>query len=74
MKDILVLYTTDCPKCKIIERFLSKLGLYYKIERRIELMQIKGYTSAPVLEVNGKPLFFSEALEYLRGINESPCI
>ena len=62
-----VLYSTNCPKCKILETKLTKKGINYSIITDVNLMIEKGFTQAPVLEVNGQFKEFKEANDWVEG-------
>lgn len=48
------LYSTNCPKCKILETKLNKKGINYSIVTDVDTMISKGFTQAPMLEVDGE--------------------
>lgn len=56
-----ILYSTNCPKCKILETKLNKKGISYSIVTDVNMMLEKGFTQAPVLEVNGEVKEFRAA-------------
>jgi len=59
------LYTTHCPKCKVIEKKLAAKGIeYVEVTDKEKMIQL-GFKSAPVLEVDGRIYNFSEANKYL---------
>lgn len=60
-----ILYTTHCPKCTVIEKKLQRAGIEYDICEDIEVMESKGFTQLPVLEVNEKVLDFSAANKWV---------
>ena len=60
-----VLYTTGCPKCKVISAKLSKAGIEYEICNDIPTMQSKGFTQAPVLEIGERTMEFAEILKWI---------
>lgn len=62
---MIILYTTHCPKCRVLEKKLEKANIQYKICEDTAIMSEKGFTSAPVLEVNDKPLTFKEAVDWI---------
>lgn len=64
----IVLYTTDCPKCRILEKKLNDKNVKYETCKDIEKMKGMGITSAPVLEVSGKKMFFYDAVQYVNGL------
>lgn len=60
------LYTTHCPKCKVIEKKMALKGIEYEEEDNIdEIMKVAakaGVNSAPLLETDdGRVLNFAEA-------------
>jgi glutaredoxin len=65
---MVILYSTGCPKCKVLEQKLRDKGIEFEVENDIEVMIDKGYTMAPVLVVDGKEYEFGEAVKW---VNES---
>ena len=59
------LYTTHCPKCRVIEKKLAQKGIEYAEITDKEEMIKRGFKSAPVLEVDGKILNFGDANRWL---------
>ena len=57
----MTLYSTNCPKCKILETKLNKKGINYSIVTDVDTMISKGFTQAPVLEIDGEVKEFREA-------------
>lgn len=64
---MLKLYTTNCPKCKILEQLLQEKGFTYEKILDEDLMISKGFMSAPILEDGDKTMTFPEAMKYLKG-------
>lgn len=62
-KDIneIVLYSTGCPKCKILKSKLSHKSIGFKEINDTDKMLKKGIAKVPVLEINGKIMSFVEA-------------
>lgn len=60
-----ILYTTGCPKCKVVSTKLSRAGVEYDTCNDIAIMQSKGFTQAPVLEVEGRTMEFAEILKWI---------
>ena len=60
-----VLYTTHCPKCRVLESKMKDKGLAYTIIDDMDEMVAKGFQAAPVLEVNGEAMEFSEAIKWV---------
>lgn len=66
------LYSTRCPKCKVIETKLNNKGIDYQLELDIdrinEFAKEEGITSAPILVVDGEALDFTHANTWLNRI------
>ena len=62
---MIILYTTHCPKCRVLEKKLEKANIQYKTCEDTAVMNEKGFTSAPVLEVDDKLLTFKEAVDWI---------
>lgn len=58
---MITLYTTHCPKCKVLETKLAKKGIEYQENTDIDYMTSLGIMSVPVLEVDGELLDFVKA-------------
>lgn len=63
---MIVLYTIDCPKCKVLENLLKKNQVEYESVRDMNLMKEKGFRECPKLEVNGELYGFSEAVKMVK--------
>ena len=59
-----ILYTTHCPMCKALKMRLDKNSIEYEICEDVDLMISKGFSRAPVLEVNGNVLTLKEAMQW----------
>ena len=60
-----VLYSTNCPKCVILEKKLDSKDVRYDVEHDVDLMVAKGFTSLPMLEVDGRTMMFKEAVDWI---------
>lgn len=58
-----VMYSTGCPKCKILKKKLDEKKVVYEEETDVEKMKSKGINRVPVLEVDGKLFSYSEAVK-----------
>lgn len=65
-----ILYTTGCPKCKILEAKLKQKGINYTECNDIEEMEKKGLQSAPALEVDGELMEFVAAIKWTNRLGE----
>ena len=68
MNDGIILYSTGCPKCRILKKKLDEKGVNYEVCSDTERMIGLGFTEVPVLEVKGEKYSFSEALKMLDSI------
>lgn len=60
-----ILYTTHCPKCTVLEMKLSQKNIPYTQETSMEEMQRLGILSVPMLKVNNKMLPFKRAVDWV---------
>lgn len=61
---MIILYTIDCPKCKILEKKLAQANVEYEACKDIEIIASKGFNSMPVLDVDGQIMSFGEAVKW----------
>ena len=64
----IILYSTHCPRCEVLEEKLKSKGIEYVEENSVEVMQEKGITSVPVLEYNGELLDFINAVKLINSL------
>ena len=67
---MVILYTTNCPKCRVLETKLNEKNITYTEETDLEIMQQKGFSMAPMLEVNGEIYDFSKAIQWVKNYAE----
>ncbi len=60
-----VLYSTHCPKCNVLEKKLKQKNISYEEVNDIGVMKEKGYLTVPVLEVDGKSMDFRTANDWI---------
>ena len=60
-----VLYSTHCPKCRVLEAKLNQKGIDYETNTDVKLMEKKGFVTVPKLEVDGVVYDFKEAVEWI---------
>ena len=56
-----VLYTTHCPKCIVLEKKLASKNISYEEVTDVDLMINKGFDVMPVLEVDDTVMDFKTA-------------
>lgn len=60
-----ILYSTKCPKCRVLESKLKQFNITFTEINDIDLMRSKGFISAPVLEVDGAIFNFKDAVDWI---------
>ena len=72
---MITLYSTNCPKCKVLEKKLDQANIAYSLNTTFNVEDIiaRGFEEVPLLEVNGELLKFTEAVNWInnqeRGTN-----
>jgi len=67
----MIIYTTKgCPKCKVLKSLLQRSNFRFTEIEDSDLMLEKGFTEAPMLDVDGKYLNFVSALNYIKGVKD----
>lgn len=64
----IVLYTIDCPKCKILESKLNSKNISYEVFKDKDKMIEKGLSTMPILEVDGQLLDFGKAIKWINEV------
>ena len=65
MEEKIILYSTNCPKCKVLIQKLNEKNIPYIICDDIDIMLTKGLTTVPVVEKNGELMSFKEAIDWI---------
>lgn len=60
-----VLFSTGCPKCKVLETKLGSAGISYTSVTDVDEIMEHGYTSVPVLVVDDNSMEFSDAVKWV---------
>lgn len=64
------LYSTNCPKCKVVETLLNRAEAVFDIiddvDKVVAFGEEQGITTAPILVVDDKILDFSDAVKYIK--------
>lgn len=61
------LYTTECPRCKVLEKKLDVKGIQYKkiLDFNKEEMVRRGYTMMPILSIDGNYYEYKQAVAWI---------
>lgn len=62
---MITVYTTHCPKCKIIESKLKAKNIEYIEVTDVEEIARLGFQTVPVVDVDGTILNFGEANKWI---------
>lgn len=65
----IVLYSTGCPKCKVLKQKLDGKAIKYTENSSVSDMMALGIMQVPVLEVEGELFSFSLANEWVNQYN-----
>ncbi len=63
-----ILYTTGCPRCKVLREKLDGKGIPYTVNDSVDEMLSLGITEVPVLSVDGELLPFAEAMARIQSL------
>jgi glutaredoxin len=64
----IVLYSTGCPRCNVLETKLKNKGIDFEEINDTKLMIDKGFDSVPILEVDGNYMDFGKANEFINSL------
>lgn len=62
---MIVMYSTNCPKCKILEKKLNEKQIEYNLVTDVDEMIKLGIDTAPMLSKDNELLGFREAIEWV---------
>ena len=65
MSEHIILYSTNCPRCKVLKAKLDEKGIPYELCTDVKTMYSRGFLEAPVLDVNGDLMNFSQAIKFV---------
>ena len=63
--DKITLYTTGCPRCKVLSQKLDAKGIPYEAVTDVDEIIEKGFAQAPVLVVNDDVMEFATAVQWV---------
>lgn len=62
---MIVLYTTGCPRCHVLETKLKQKNVEYAECNDVQEMEKKGISSVPYLSVDGELMDFGTAVRWV---------
>lgn len=62
---MITLYSTDCPRCRVLKKKMDTAGIKYEINSNVDEMLQKGMTSVPMLEVDNVLFDFKGAVDWI---------
>ena len=62
---MVILYSIDCPKCKVIEKKLVNANIDFIIVKDRDEIKAKGMDLMPVLEVDDVRMNFKQACDWV---------
>lgn len=60
-----ILFSNHCPRCNVLESKLKQKSIDYKEVNDVEIMTQRGFTTVPMLEVDGVVYDFKQAVEWI---------
>lgn len=64
----MVLYTTGCPRCEMLEKLLNDKGVKYEVCTDKDVMAGNGFETVPMLEVDGKTMNYKDAVRWVQNM------
>lgn len=61
----IILYSNNCPKCKVLKSKLNDKSISYKEENDMDEILKTGFKALPLLKVDGEILQFKEANDWI---------
>jgi hypothetical protein len=65
---MIILYSTGCPKCNVLEKKLKSKNVEYVLVEGEQAISEKGFSEAPLLEVEGSVKTFPEAVQWVNNL------
>lgn len=62
---MVILYSTGCPKCNVLEKKLKAKDIDFVVVEGEQEIAEKGFSEAPLLEVDGVIKTFPEAVQWV---------
>ena len=65
---MVILYSTGCPRCKVLETKLKQKNVEYIECSDIRELERKGITTIPCLDIEGEILDFGAAVKWVNSL------
>ena len=62
---MIILFSTNCPKCRVLEQKLNQKNIDFIISDNIDEIIEKGFMSAPILKIDDEYLEFGNAVKWV---------
>lgn len=62
---MVTLYTTGCPRCMVLEKKMDEKGVEYEKVTDQDIMIEKGFSAAPIVDVDGTIMQFKDAVDWI---------
>ncbi len=62
---MITLYSTNCPRCKILEQKLRQKNIDFQIESDMKNILNLGFRTSPILQIEDKYYEFGEAVKWV---------
>lgn len=69
MEQRIILYSTDCPRCKLVKQMLDVHNIPYTEIVNKQVILDKDFDSVPMMDVDGKIMDYSGILTWLEQNN-----
>lgn len=66
MGENVILWSTHCPRCKVLEIKLKQKNIVFAENTNVDEMTARGFKEAPKLEVNGVVMDFKQAVDWIK--------
>lgn len=60
-----ILFSNHCPRCNVLESKLKQKNIDYMETNDVDVMVQRGFTTVPMLEVDGVVYDFKQAVEWI---------
>lgn len=64
-KKMVTLYSTHCPRCRVLETKLTQKNIEFNVVTDVNKMESLGIQSVPILEVDDELLNFTDAIVWV---------